>query len=31
MGGTPEEFARYMAEDIARWREVVNATGVRVE
>jgi tripartite-type tricarboxylate transporter receptor subunit TctC len=31
MGGTPEEFARYMAEDIARWREVVHATGVRVE
>ena len=31
MGGTQEEFVRYMAEDIARWREIVRATGVRVE
>jgi len=31
MGGTPEEFAAYMAEDIARWREVVRETQVRVE
>ena len=31
LGGTPEEFATYMAEDIVRWREVVRVTGVRVE
>jgi tripartite-type tricarboxylate transporter receptor subunit TctC len=31
VGSTPEEFARYLVAEIARWRKVVKETGVRVE
>jgi tripartite-type tricarboxylate transporter receptor subunit TctC len=31
IGGTPQEFSRYMTEDIVRWREVVQTVGVRGE
>jgi len=31
VGSTPEQFTRYLVAEIARWRKVVNETGVRVE
>ena len=30
-GGTAEEFGEFVKSDIARWRKVVNDTGVKVE
>src|SRR2546421_11597887 len=30
-GGTPEAFAAFVKEDIARWAEVIKAANVRVE
>jgi tripartite-type tricarboxylate transporter receptor subunit TctC len=31
IGGTPEQTAAYMREEVARWRNVINAAGVRLE
>ena len=31
VGSTPEQFARYIATDMARWTKLVKATGIRVE
>jgi len=31
MGGTPEQFGRFIGTEIARWREVVKAANVKVE
>ncbi|MEA2916756.1 MAG: hypothetical protein QOJ15_8837, partial [Bradyrhizobium sp.] len=28
-GGSPEEFARYIADDIAKWTSVATAAGMR--
>ena len=30
-GGTPEQFAAYIAEDLARWTKVVKDANVKVE
>lgn len=30
-GGTPEAFGRLLAEDMARWRRVVDAAGIRAD
>jgi tripartite-type tricarboxylate transporter receptor subunit TctC len=31
VGDTPEHFAKYLREDIGRWRAVVDKAGVRIE
>ena len=31
VGSTPEEFTRYLAREIARWRKVVKEAGVKLE
>ena len=31
VGSTPEEFGKLLREEVARWTEVVNAAGLRVE
>jgi tripartite-type tricarboxylate transporter receptor subunit TctC len=31
VGDTPEHFAQYLREDIARWRAVVDKAGVKIE
>jgi tripartite-type tricarboxylate transporter receptor subunit TctC len=31
LGGTPEEFARFLAEETKRWAQVVKASGARVD
>ncbi len=31
MGTTPEEFSRFIAAEIAKWAQVVSATGIKVE
>jgi tripartite-type tricarboxylate transporter receptor subunit TctC len=31
MGGTPEEFARFLKAEHARWRDIVRATGAKPE
>jgi tripartite-type tricarboxylate transporter receptor subunit TctC len=28
---TPEEFARFLAEDTRRWTEIIRASGIKVE
>ncbi|MGZ8203366.1 MAG: tripartite tricarboxylate transporter substrate binding protein [Burkholderiales bacterium] len=30
-GGTPEAFAKFVKQDVARWAKVIKASGVRVE
>jgi tripartite-type tricarboxylate transporter receptor subunit TctC len=31
IGNTPEEFARQLREEVARWNKVVAASGIRVD
>jgi tripartite-type tricarboxylate transporter receptor subunit TctC len=31
IGNTPEEFAAFVKEDIARWAKLVKETGAKVE
>jgi len=31
IGGSPQETAAYMREDVARWRQVIQAAGVKLE
>lgn len=31
VGGTPAEFARFIAEDLARWEKVIREAGVKVD
>ena len=31
VGSTPEEFAKFMREEVARWAEVVKASGARAD
>jgi tripartite-type tricarboxylate transporter receptor subunit TctC len=31
VGDTPEHFAKYLREDIGRWRAVVDKAGVKIE
>jgi tripartite-type tricarboxylate transporter receptor subunit TctC len=31
VGGSPEQFARHLVAEIARWRKVVTDAGMRVE
>ncbi len=31
VGGTPEEFARFIAAEIARWTPIIRAAGIRAE
>jgi hypothetical protein len=31
VGDTPEHFAKYLREDIGRWRAVVDKAGIKIE
>ena len=31
VGGTPEEFAAYVRQEIAKWKKVIATSGVKIE
>jgi tripartite-type tricarboxylate transporter receptor subunit TctC len=31
MGGTPQQFAAYLRQEIGKWNKVIKATGARLE
>ena len=31
LGGTPEDFARFIALDIAKWKAVSHASGIKIK
>jgi tripartite-type tricarboxylate transporter receptor subunit TctC len=31
VGDTPEEFAAIIPADIAKWREIITAAGIKIE
>ena len=31
VGGTPEEFTTYIAQELAKWRDVIRSRGIKVQ